>query len=243
MAISVERERSFILRRERALNARAGCGCPRNKVPREQGNHCGIMIKMGSAEARWCLRGYDVLTYREQVNKMSVTIRAVEPTDAERLKEIYSQQLVQENMLQLPAPSLAYWQQRIAGYASAGKIGFVAELDGMVVGELVIFTEQAIRLRHAVSFGIAVDGHFSGRGIGKQLILFCQEYAFQWLAARRIELEVFADNAAAIKLYQSSGFEKEGHKRQAALKKGQYQDVILMAKLVDAYRDECASVL
>lgn len=162
---------------------------------------------------------------------MEISIRAVELKDAEQLKRIYSQKNVQENMLQLPAPSLTYWENRIKNYTENGWIGFVAELDGEVVGELVIFTEKNIRLRHVVSFGIAVDIKHSGKGIGKQLILFCQDYAFQWLAAARLELEVFASNNSAIKLYEKLGFEIEGKKRSAALKNGVYQDVFIMSKL------------
>lgn len=162
---------------------------------------------------------------------MCVLIRAVEPKDAEQLQRIYSQSNIQENMLQLPMPSLRYWENRIGSYSENGWIGFVAELDGVVVGEIVLFTEKSIRLRHVVSFGLAVDENFTGRGIGRKLIIFCQEYAFQWLAAKRLELQVFVSNQVAIKLYESMGFEIEGRKRRAALKSGEYQDVFLMSKL------------
>nr|WP_024966940.1 GNAT family N-acetyltransferase [Pantoea sp. IMH] len=162
---------------------------------------------------------------------MGIVIRAVELKDAEQLKSIYSQKNVQENMLQLPAPSLSYWESRIQNYSENGWIGFVAEIEGVVVAELVIFTQKNIRLRHVVSFGVAVDMNHSGKGIGKKLILFCQEYAFQWLAAGRLELEVFASNSSAIKLYEKLGFEIEGKKRNAALKNGVYQDVFIMSKL------------
>lgn len=162
---------------------------------------------------------------------MDSVIRAVELTDADQLKSIYSQKNVQENMLQLPAPSLNYWENRIQNYSENGCISFVAELDEIVVGELVIFTQKHIRLRHVVSFGVAVDINHSGKGIGKQLILFCQEYAFQWLTAGRLELEVFTSNSSAIKLYEKLGFEIEGKKKNAALKNGVYQDVFIMSKL------------
>lgn len=160
-------------------------------------------------------------------------IRAIEPTDAEQIKNIYSQKEAQENTLQLPEPSLTYIRQRLENYAAKGHISFVAELEGQVVGELIVFTNTHPRLRHVVSFGLVVDGHFAGQGIGAQLISFCQEYAFQWLAARRIELEVFSDNQAAIHLYKKMGFVQEGCQRQAALKKGEFQDVLLMAKLAE----------
>ena len=166
---------------------------------------------------------------------MSVTIRAVSRLDAVRLAEIYAQPATQHNTLQLPYPSAEFWEQKISNYSSIGHIGFVAEYEGHVVGNVTLFTEKAVRLRHVVSFGIAVDSHFTRRGIAQQLIEFALDYAFNWLAAQRVELSVFADNSPAIALYQKLGFVVEGTQRQAALKQGRYQDIIMMSKLASEY--------
>jgi len=169
---------------------------------------------------------------------MSVKIRAVAREDAVRLAEIYGQPETQQNTLQLPCPSVELWEQRIIDYPSVGHIGFVAELDGLVVGNITLFTQKIVRLRHVVSFGITVDSHFSRRGIARQLINFGLDYAFNWLAAQRVELSVFADNQPAIALYQHLGFVVEGTQRQAALKNGRYQDTIMMSKLASEYFNE-----
>lgn len=169
---------------------------------------------------------------------MSVKIRAVTREDAVRLAEIYGQPATQQNTLQLPCPSVELWEQKILNYPNIGHIGFVAELDGDVVGNITLFTEKAVRLRHVVSFGITVDSHFTRRGIAKQLIEFGLDYAFNWLAAQRVELSVFADNQPAIALYQRLGFVVEGTQRQAALKNGRYQDTIMMSKLASEYFSE-----
>lgn len=166
---------------------------------------------------------------------MSVNIRAVTREDAARLAEIYSQPATQQNTLQLPCPSVELWEQKIINYPNVGHIGFVAELDGLVVGNITLFTQKVVRLRHVVSFGIIVDSHYTRRGIARQLIDFGLDYAFNWLAAQRVELSVFTDNQAAIALYQHLGFVVEGTQRQAALKNGRYQDTIMMSKLASEY--------
>ncbi len=160
-----------------------------------------------------------------------VIIRAVELTDAKSLQEIYSQNSLIENMLQFPAPSLLSWQNRISDYPKRGGSSFVAEIENKVVGELVIYTQSNPRLKHSASLAIVVDERYAGQGVGQQLMQFCQDYTFNWLAIIRLELEVFASNTRAIQFYQRLGFEIEGCKRKAAFKQGHYQDVMMMAKL------------
>ncbi|WP_241649500.1 GNAT family N-acetyltransferase [Rosenbergiella collisarenosi] len=166
---------------------------------------------------------------------MSLTIRAVTRHDAPRLAEIYGQPDTQQNTLQLPHPSVELWEQKIINYPNVGHIGFVAELDGQVVGNITLFTQQVVRLKHSVSFGLAVDHHFTRRGIARQLIEFALDYSFNWLAAQRVELSVFADNPTAIALYRRLGFVTEGTQRQAAFKNGRYQDTIMMSILASEY--------
>jgi putative acetyltransferase len=57
------------------------------------------------------------------------------------------------------------------------------------------------------------------------------DLADNWLGLRRIELTVFADNVAAIHLYQKCGFTIEGTARQFALREGAYCDAHTMARL------------
>jgi L-phenylalanine/L-methionine N-acetyltransferase len=51
--------------------------------------------------------------------------------------------------------------------------------------------------------------------------------------ARKIELQVFGDNAAAIALYQKLGFQPEGCKHRVLKIDGQYQDIMLMALMLE----------
>ena len=45
----------------------------------------------------------------------------------------------------------------------------------------------------------------------------------------RIELEVFASNERAVRLYQSEGFMLEGRKRRARILDGTEDDILIMA--------------
>jgi ribosomal protein S18 acetylase RimI-like enzyme len=47
---------------------------------------------------------------------------------------------------------------------------------------------------------------------------------------RRVELEVYASNMAAVSLYQSRGFAVEGVKRAMRVLDGRVDDVVLMAR-------------
>ena len=69
-----------------------------------------------------------------------------------------------------------------------------------------------------------------GRGVGGRLLAACMERA----GARgitRIELEVRADNAAAIRLYEAAGFVREAVKRRAMRFDGVYYDALQMSFL------------
>jgi putative acetyltransferase len=57
------------------------------------------------------------------------------------------------------------------------------------------------------------------------------ELADGWLGVRRIELEVWTDNTAAIHLYEKFGFEIEGTGRQFARRAGELVDAYYMARV------------
>jgi RimJ/RimL family protein N-acetyltransferase len=70
-----------------------------------------------------------------------------------------------------------------------------------------------------------------GKGIGRQATAAVLAYGFDELNMNRIELSVLASNARAVRLYEGLGFLREGIKRQAQYRGGEYLDVILMALL------------
>jgi putative acetyltransferase len=57
------------------------------------------------------------------------------------------------------------------------------------------------------------------------------DLADKWLNLTRLELEVYADNEPAIRLYERFGFEREGVLRQHAFRDGRFVDAIVMGRL------------
>lgn len=159
-----------------------------------------------------------------------ITIRALEPSDIEAVHEIFRCPRVVANTLQLPWRSLEYTRERF-GRVQADAHVLVAVVDGRVVGNIGLQIEQGARRRDVGSFGMSVHDDFQGRGIGTALMAAMIDLADNWLGLRRIEMEVWADNEAAIRLYRKFGFEVEGTGRQYARRAGQFVDALFMARL------------
>jgi ribosomal-protein-alanine acetyltransferase len=83
----------------------------------------------------------------------------------------------------------------------------VAEVEGSPIGYAMI----GFRAKSALGrlFSLAVDPAHGRRGIGRALLIACEERARTrgCIAAR---LEVRADNAAAMRLYEKSGYRRFG---------------------------------
>lgn len=70
-----------------------------------------------------------------------------------------------------------------------------------------------------------------GKGLGTFAVNAMVEHAFLNLNLRRIELGVLETNIPAIRLYEKTGFVKEGVKFQSHYKSGKYVNMIMMARL------------
>lgn len=76
-----------------------------------------------------------------------------------------------------------------------------------------------------------------GRGIGTFAVRAMVEHAFNNLNLRRIELGVLESNAPAIRLYEKTGFVREGVKRKSNYKNGEYVSLIMMGLLKEEWQD------
>ena len=103
--------------------------------------------------------------------------------------------------------------------------------DNTVLGLVMLTVESNPRRRHTGGLGIMVRTDCQGQGIGTALLEAVLDLADNWLMLHRVELEVYADNGDAIRLYQRFGFETAGRKREAAVKAGDDVDMLVMARL------------
>jgi putative acetyltransferase len=108
-----------------------------------------------------------------------------------------------------------------------GHLLFVLEDEGEPVGSLGLHPSQ---VDGVLSLGMWILPPWRGQGGGRLLI----EAALAALPAdvHKVELEVFPDNAAAIGLYRSFGFEQEGLRRDHYRREdGSLRSALLMARL------------
>lgn len=164
-----------------------------------------------------------------------IRIRHAEPADAAGLHALFSEPTAFAATLQLPYPSLAAWEKQLRELPRH-VVQLVAEdaEGGHVVGAAGFEVFQNPRRRHVANLGMAVAPAFRGQGVGKALLLAVIDTAERWHGVRRLELEVYTDNTAAISLYEHHGFVREGTAKDYALRDGAYVDVLLMARLATA---------
>lgn len=163
-----------------------------------------------------------------------ITLRHLEPSDAEAIHRMVSDARTFGTMLGLPYPSLHARRQRLVS-SSGGPVCVSAfSSEGELVGWVTLAPHDKPRLAGAAELGIGVAAGWQGQGIGKLLMQEAMALADNWLGLRRIELTVFADNARAQALYRRFGFEREARLRAYALRDGAYHDVLAMARLREA---------
>jgi RimJ/RimL family protein N-acetyltransferase len=76
-----------------------------------------------------------------------------------------------------------------------------------------------------------------GRGIGTIATTQMLSHAFRDLNLHRVFLSVIAYNRAAIRVYEKVGFRREGVAREAAFKRGRYEDMLAMGILKSEFAD------
>ena len=79
--------------------------------------------------------------------------------------------------------------------------------------------------------GIGLGEEFRGRGIGTDATRVMLHYAFVDRGLHRVQLEVLASNAAAIRSYEKCGFREDGRMRESAWVRGAFVDEVYMSVL------------
>jgi putative acetyltransferase len=112
----------------------------------------------------------------------------------------------------------------------SSKVAIAAVVGDILVG-FGILSRGLLRGAHTATISAGVHDAWHGRGDGSALIAEMLDLADRWLGLRRVELNVFTDNQAAIALYRKYGFEVEAAHRGAALRDGVLIDCYFMARL------------
>ena len=158
-----------------------------------------------------------------------VSVRAVRLSDAEEITDLINLPGYRAGTLRPPYQRVEEVRKNMEN-PSPGALNLVVTLDGRIVGNCGL-NRLGGRRQHVASIGMGVHDDFTGRGFGRILLGAMVEAADDWLDIKRLELTVYTDNDAAIRLYEKFGFEKEGLLRSFAYRAGQYVDAYTMARL------------
>jgi ribosomal protein S18 acetylase RimI-like enzyme len=133
-------------------------------------------------------------------------------------------------------PPLAQSEAFVRMLLDGGGVQFVAlNAADEVVGWCDVVRDVRVGFEHGWRLGMGLLPGFRGRGVGARLARAAMGAAID-RGAERIELEVFASNMRAIRLYQQLGFVHEGVRRRARKLHGAYDDNVLMGYVVEPAR-------
>jgi RimJ/RimL family protein N-acetyltransferase len=156
-------------------------------------------------------------------------VREATEADVEAMLDVYESVAAEGRWIggEIPIDRERRRKGRIALLKRGEYLGLVAEIDGSIVGELII---EIVHGRGDLGIDI-LDG-FREQGIGIALL----GAAVEWARAKglaKLFLEVWPDNARAIALYEKFGFAQEGyHPKQWRRRNGESWDAISMGLLL-----------
>jgi RimJ/RimL family protein N-acetyltransferase len=104
---------------------------------------------------------------------------------------------------------------------------------GQVVGEVLLMDHDPGN--RACGFRIWISGA-RDRGLGTEATRLAVGHAFDTLGLHRVQLEVYAFNPRARRVYEKVGFVHEGTQREALLFDGAWVDLHLMGMLDQEWR-------
>ena len=129
------------------------------------------------------------------------------------------------------APPLESTQEFVR-YNIQNNVAQYVALDGeQVVGWCDIRPQKLEGFTHCGILGMGLLDGYRGKSYGTKLMDMAIK-ASKKAGVERIELEVYANNIPAIRLYEKKGFKHEGVKKKARKLDGAYDDIMIMALFI-----------
>jgi putative acetyltransferase len=165
----------------------------------------------------------------------SIKIREAMPKDAKALNA-YAHMIFNTSKHLITSPNefrLTPWKQRFwiaRKLNNNSEICLIACKNEEIVGMLDNWTDRRARVCHVTTFAMSVHPEMRRHGVAKHLLSNFIDFVSEHPTLQKIELHVHADNTAAIGLYESMGFTREGiRERSIRYQDGRVIDDILMA--------------
>jgi RimJ/RimL family protein N-acetyltransferase len=159
---------------------------------------------------------------------VSVTIRRARPDDVDFLVELTSHEDVDPYLAARRATTREEILEEIErSEREPHDFGrFVVELDGERAG-VMGFAVQNRRSRIAQLGGLAIHPRFRGRHLGDEAARLLQHLLLDELGYHRLQLEIYSFNERAIRHAERAGFVREGVRRKAYWRHGEWVDGVL----------------
>lgn len=169
---------------------------------------------------------------------MTVSLRRAHPEDADFLLGLVTDEDTRPFLGGRVGESRTAILEEIA--RSAGEPDafgwFVVEVDGVPAGSVAFHrVNERNRIAEAGRFAIAPE--FRGRGIGLEAARQFQRLLLVDLGFHRIELQIYGFNERALMHAERCGYVREGVKRKAYEKHGEWQDAVLFSLLREELPD------
>lgn len=148
--------------------------------------------------------------------------------------DVYSSSDGMSEALEDKYPDLASFEaDLVALQGLPDAVALVAEVGGKPAGYVVIRPRRQSRLRHTADLNMGVARESRGQGLGRLILQAGIKRASAVPGIEIVYLMVRADNAPAIRLYESVGFETLTILHRDTKIGGAYFDGVLMRKFVD----------
>jgi ribosomal protein S18 acetylase RimI-like enzyme len=133
--------------------------------------------------------------------------------------------------LMTEAPPLAKIREFLGQMSQLGHPHYFAMKGSKVVGWCNVKRMEGIQRWHVGELSMGIHREHRGQGLGQKLVMSALSEC-RHLDYHKIELTVFADNARAIRLYESTGFEPEGRLKDYSRHAEGFRDAILMGQVL-----------
>jgi len=120
-----------------------------------------------------------------------------------------------------------YLDKTLLNVANGRGVSVAAFHGNRLVGHCDIVGRSSSEEKHTGLLGIVVAQGYRGAGLGKEMVRTALSQASK-LGIRLIELEVFATNEPAMRVYEKLGFKKFGTIPNKVLRDGRFIDIVGM---------------
>ncbi len=169
--------------------------------------------------------------YMKKHDKNEYVVCSPELKDVNRLNQIRTDELIYKKILSLQTETKEETKEYFFG--DEKKYNLVVKHKGLIVGYVQIRLYKHPRVSHKADLSMAVDENYHHKRVGRLLLDSIIDLAKNELKLKKICLSVIENNVDAIKLYEKTGFKKEGLRELDVLVDDKYERAYSMGLLLE----------